>query len=464
MGRPVKVEGNPQHPASLGATDVLAQAQVLDFYDPDRDAAIAARGLPADWQGLQTALLTERRKIAQNNGAGFRILTGTVTSPTRGAQLDALLARYPEARWHQWEAVSRENAREGAVLAYGNPVEIVPKLDAVDVLFAIDSDLLSSAPGHVRFARDFASRRNPTRAQTMSRIYAAEPTPTLTGAVADHRFVAGPRDIHRIVVGLATAILQGAPPSAAPDWVGKAAADLAGNRGRALVHVGPDQSPQTHALVHAINEKLGARGATLDIIEPVATTPAGGAASLSDLVDDMRAGRVSTLLIIDSNPVYAAPGPLGFSEALRRVEFSLALAPAPNETADATVWAVPMAHGWETWGDARAYDGTATILQPQALPLYDGVSANTMLALFTEPSPAKTLRIVQDTWKSRMGGDFAQAWHDALANGVVPNTASPKANVSLLPDAGKMPPAPPDQPLTILFRPDPHLLRRPPRQ
>ncbi|HET6619107.1 MAG TPA: TAT-variant-translocated molybdopterin oxidoreductase, partial [Dongiaceae bacterium] len=344
MGRPIKVEGNPLHPASLGATDVLAQAQVLDFYDPDRGAAATARGLPVGWQDLQTALLPERRKIAQNRGAGFRILTGTVTSPTLAAQFDALLSRYPEARWHQWEAVSRNNVRDGAVLAYGSPVELVPKLDAVDVLLAIDSDLLSSAPGHLRFARDFAGRRNPTRTRKMSRVYAVEPTPTLIGTVADHRFVASPREMHRIVAGLADAILKGTPPSSMPDWVGKAAADLVANRGRALVHVGPDQPPQTHAVVHAVNEEIGARGATADLVEPIAHAPAGGAATLSELVDDMRAGRVSTLLIIDTNPVYAAPGPLGFSEALQRVDFSLALTAAPNETSAATLWAVPMAH------------------------------------------------------------------------------------------------------------------------
>ena len=221
-------------------------------------------------------------------------------------------------------------------------------------------------------------------------------------------------------------------------------ADLTANHGRALVHVGPDQPAETHALVHAINEKLGARGNTLELIAPVAHTPADQAASLAELVEDMRTGKVSTLLIMDSNPAYAAPGALGFAEALKRVDFSLTLTQTPNETSQATSWAVPMAHAWETWSDARAYDGTATILQPQALPLYDGISMHTMLALFTEPAPPAPLELVQATWKSRMGQGFAQAWHDALASGVVPNTASPKADVSLRTDAGRqMPPEPP---------------------
>ncbi len=457
MGRPIKVEGNPRHPASLGATDAFAQAQVLDFYDPDRAWGITQHGLPADRENMLTVLAAQREKIHANHGAEFRILTGSITSPTLASQLDALLSGLPEARWHQWQPVSRDNVWKGAGIAYGQPVEVIPKLDQADVVLAIDSDLLSSTPGHLRFARDFAARRNPSRTQKMLRLYVAEPTPTLTGSVADHRFIAGPHELHQIMTALASGILQQSPPSAAPDWVGEVVADLLANPGRALVHLGPNQHPEAHALVHAINNKLGAPDSTLELIAPVVHSPIDQAASLSDLVKDMRAGKVSSLLIIDSNPAYTAPGALGFTEALKRVDFSMTLTASPNETSETTVWGVPMAHAWETWSDALAYDGTATILQPQALPLYRGISAHRMLALFTDAAPASTLDIVQATWKSRMGADFAQAWHDALANGVVPNTASPKANVSLRPTAGSRIPPAPDHPLTVLFRPDPHL-------
>jgi MoCo/4Fe-4S cofactor protein with predicted Tat translocation signal len=458
MGRPIKVEGNARHPASLGATDASAQAQLLDFYDPDRAGAILRRGLPSDRQSLLTALTMLRTNLAQNHGEGLRVLTGTVTSPTFAAQLDALISSYPQARWHQWDAISRENVRKGAMLAYGAAVEVVPKLDAADVILAIDSDLLSSAPGHVRFARDLTSRRNPTRTQKMSRVYAVGPTPTLIGAVADHRFVAGPCDLHRIVAALASGVLQGASPSGVPDWVGKVAADLSTNQGHAFVHVGPDQPAEAHGLVHAINEKLGARGTTFELIDPVAHAPTDKASSLNELVADMQAGKVSALIIIDSNPVYAAPATLVFADALNKVEFSLALTQSSNETSNATVWAVPMAHPWETWSDARAYDGTASILQPQARPLYGGMSPHTLVGLLTDPNPAPSLALVQATWQSRLAGDFTQAWHDALADGVVPDTASAKATVSLAANAGQLSlPAPPDRPLNILFRPDPHL-------
>ena len=193
MGRPTKVDGNPNHPASLGATDVFAQAQVLGFYDPDRTAEITLRGDPSDRQSLETALTAQRAALAANHGAGLRILTGTVTSPTLAAQLGVLRQRYPEAQWHQWEPVSRDAVRRGATLAYGRPLDTLAHLDKADIVLAIDSDLLSTGPGHLRYARDFASRRNPSRTQTMSRVYAIEPTPTLIGSVADHRFIAGPQ-------------------------------------------------------------------------------------------------------------------------------------------------------------------------------------------------------------------------------------------------------------------------------
>jgi molybdopterin-containing oxidoreductase family iron-sulfur binding subunit len=458
MGRPIKVEGNPQHPASLGATDVFAQAQVLDFYDPARAWAILAQGLPATQQSLETALSVQRAKIAASRGSGFCVLTGTVTSPTLAAQLDALLSTYPEARWTQWEPVSRANVSEGAILAYGQPVEMVPKLDAADVIFAIDSDILSSAPGHLRFARDFASRRNPVHSAKMSRIYAVEPAPTLIGAVADHRFIAGPHELGRMMIALAAGILGTPRLSEAPAWADEVIADLLANRGHALVHAGPDQPPETHALVFAINEALGARGTTMELIAPVAHKSSDNELSLAELTDGMRTGTVNTLLILDSNPAYTAPGTLGFAEALKRTEFSLTLTPAPNETSRATSWAAPMAHSWEAWSDARAFDGTATILQPQALPLYNGTTIHTMLAQFIEPAPPATLGIVKGTWQSRLGPNFEQAWHDALVSGTVPSTASPRAEVTLRPEAARRPlSVAPGQPLTVLFRPDPHL-------
>lgn len=458
MGRPTKVDGNPNHPASLGASDVFAQAQVLGFYDPDRTAEITCQGSPSDRQSLETAMTTQRAALAANHGAGLRILTGTVTSSTLAAQLDALRQQYPEAQWHQWEPVSRDAVRRGAMLAYGRTVDTIAHLDMADIVLAIDSDLLSTVPGHLRYARDFASRRNPSRTQTMSRVYAIEPTPTLIGSVADHRFIAGSHEVQRVVAALAAGILRNEPVGSAPHWVAPLITDLQAARGRALVHVGPDQPAEVHMLVHAMNEALGARGKTFDLIEPVAHQPIDQVGSLHALIAAMRAGQVTSLLIIDSNPLFTAPLTWGFAEALARVPFSLTLAGETDETARSTTWFVPQAHAWETWSDARAYDGTATIMQPQALPLYGGVSAHELLGLYMGPAPMPVLKAVQATWKAHLGDHFAKGWHDALAAGIILGTANAKSDVRLLQETVHVLPAAPEgEALTVLFRPDPSL-------
>jgi Fe-S-cluster-containing dehydrogenase component len=451
MGRPIKVEGNPNHPSSLGATDVFAQAMVLDFYDPDRAAGILQNRDPSDQADLTTMLATARRRLAQTHGEGFRILSGSVYSPTLGMAIDTLLQLYPAGRRHQWDAVSREAIRAGTQLAYGQPLDLMVHPAQADVILAIDSDLLSSAPGHVRLARDFASRRNPTRGK-MNRLYAIEPMPSLTGAAADHRFVTGPADLPRIVAGLAAGVLGRQMPSDLPPWTNPLVADLKAHRGRALVHVGPDQPAQLHALVHAMNDALAARGATLDLIAPVSHAPVDQAASMRDLLTDMQDGKVETLLILDLNAAYLVAG---FVDALTRVRTSISISPMLDETAQATTWFVPQAHGFETWSDARAHDGTVTILQPQAMPLYGGWSPLALLSLFADATPVHPLDAVRQTWHGTLGND--EAWRGALASGVIDGTAMPIIDAKLHPEAAQA--AAPQSPAgtQMLIRPDPHL-------
>jgi molybdopterin-containing oxidoreductase family iron-sulfur binding subunit len=330
MDRPIKVEGNPNHPSSLGATDVFAQAEVLSFYDPAREMQVAGHGELSDRQHLLTAIAMARQQITADKGQGFRLLTGTVASPTLAAQIDRLLKAYPAARWHQWEPFNRDSALKGAQIAYGRAVDILPHLNAADVILGIDSDLIDGAPGWVRFARDFASRRNPTRTNKMSRVYAIEPAPTHLGSVADHRFVAGPSELREIIAALSAGLLQGMQAGSAPPWVQPVIDDLKAAQGRAFIHAGPGQPAELHALVHAMNEALGGRGKTYDLIEPVAHAPTAQRDSLAELVSDMHAARVKTLLVIDSNPSFTAPASLGFNDALQRVGPSFALAREPD--------------------------------------------------------------------------------------------------------------------------------------
>jgi len=453
MGRPVKVEGNPLHPASLGATDALAQALVLDFYDPDRAVGVLREGQPATLAGLLNILVPARASLFAAHGAGLRVLTGACVSPTLGSALEAMLARLPEARWHQWEADSRDAASGGAIQAYGQPLVTVPRLDAADVVLGLESDLVSGAPGWVRHARDLASRRNPARGP-MSRIYAVESVPSLLGTIADHRVAAGPAELHRGLMALSAAVLANDAPSDAPAWVAPALADLRAARGRAFVHAGPSLPAGAHALVHAINEALGGRGQAYELLPPFEHRPEGKVASLRALQDDMAAGRVTALLILDSNPGHTVPG---FGRALGAVPLTIHSAPAPDETALAVGWHVPMAHAFEAWGDVLAHDGTATVQQPQALPLHRGRSAIDLLSLLLDGTPRDSLAAVRETWRDRLPNE--DAWLDALADGVVPGTAAAPATAALRPEAARaVPPTPPTVPLEVLFRPDPYLL------
>ena len=451
MGRPIKIEGNPRHPSSLGATDAIAQAMLLDFYDPDRAGGMQNGGNPSDRQALLTALALLRGRLAETSGAGFRVLTGTVTSPSTGGAIEAVLQAYPAARWHQWESVSRDAVRAGAMLAYGQPVVVLPDLSKADVVVALDSDLLSSAPGHVRYARDFASRRNPTRGP-MSRVYAAEPSPSLIGGAADHRFVAGPRELHAGLIALAAGVLRNESPSDAPPWVAQVLDDLRSARGRAFVHLGPDHPAEAHALVHAMNEALGARGATLQLVASPEYRPVDQGASLRELMDDMQAGRVETLLVIDSNPVFTAPR---FGPAMQRVKQSITLSPSLDETGAASDWYVPETHAFESWGDARGHDGTASIMQPQTLPLYGGTDPLALLSLLGGGDAVQPMAAVQQSWRDKLTD--ANAWNGALANGIIPGSASTRFDGALLPDAARAPAGPPARDISVLFRPDPHL-------
>ena len=448
MGRPIKVEGNPGHPASLGATDIFGQAMLLDFYDPDRAGYIQRGGVPSDLAGLSGALAGRRAALAAGRGAGLRVLTGSTTSPTSGAQMAALLALYPEARWHRWDGVSRDAVRQGAVLAYGRPVEIAPRVAAADVILALDSDLLSTAPGHLVHARGFASRRNPLRVPRMSRVYAAEPTPTLVGAAADHRIAFGRGEMLYAVGVLADGILHGGQPEG---WLAAVVADLKANPGRALIHAGPDLPAEAHALVHAMNEALGGCGRTFEVFEPAEIDPVDHAASMAGLIADMHAGRVSHLLIAGTNPAFsAAPD---FAEGMKRVEFSVALTPAPDETARLATWSVPEAHPFEAWSDARAFDGTASILQPQSLPLYGGLTLPDLLHALGAPS-AGGRDAIRATWRDRLD---ERGWHDALAAGVIAGTASAPAGARLRPEAAGIGLPAVQNGLSLELRPDPNL-------
>ncbi len=434
QGRPTKAEGNPGHPASLGGTDIFAQASILQLWDPDRSQSVRHRGVTSTWDDFVAAALAMSARFARSGGEGLHVLTGPVTSPTLAAQLDALGRRFPNSRWHVQRPAGGRNAHDGAQLAFGKPLSTRLHLERARVIVALDADPLSDPAAGVRYARDYATTRSPDRNRgAMSRLYAVEPTPSLTGLAADHRLPLAFPEVGRFALQLAGKIGVAAPAGAAPAageqarWLDALAADLQAHQGAALVLVGASQPPWLHALGHAMNAALGNVGKTIDYGAPVEALPADDA-GLPGLVAAMRAGKVDTLLALEVNPVYAAPADLDFATALKHVPHLLHLGLYLDETGEVAEWHLPQAHALEAWSDARAFDGTASIAQPLIAPLYDGKSVHEVLAAFTGDDLFEGHALVRRQWRAALPDD--KSWNDALQAGVVPNSALPAVATS----------------------------------
>ena len=330
-------------------------------------------------------------------------------------------------------------------------------------MLGIESDAFTSAPGHLRYARDFASRRRPDAAKAaMSRLYAIESTPTLLGAKADHRLIMKPGEIEAALRFLAGSLHAGPagwaqqrPPQG--EVMDALIADLQAHRGRTLLHAGSEQPASVHALCHAINHALGAFGATLRPIAPIAASPPSQADSLSALVADMESGKVDTLVILGVNLAYDAPADLDIAAALKKVPHAIYGGEYADETAALCAWHIPAAHEYEGWSDIRAYDGTVTIQQPQVQPLYGGTTRHEILAhLLGAPKP-DDYALLRDRWQRESGAsDFESFWMDALRKGIVPNSTAAPIEVSLRNDFATAlpPPSATADGLSVLFRPD----------
>ncbi|MBE0697150.1 MAG: TAT-variant-translocated molybdopterin oxidoreductase, partial [Anaerolineaceae bacterium] len=424
MGRPIKVEGLPGHPDSNGATDAFMQASILDLYDPDRVKQVVKQGAPSSWQDFISAL---GGMIGQ--GEGLRILTDLVTSPSLNDQMSALLGQFPQAKWVTYSPVGSSNAQSGAAQVFGRPLDAVYNFLSADVILSLDCDFLYSAPGHLRYSRDFIKRHQPVSAGgTMSRLYAVESGVSLTGASADHRLAVKPAQVEAFARALADKLgVSGVSPAGdipGQDWLDPLVADLRKAGGAALVIAGDRQPAVVHALALAMNKVLGSIGSTVTLVPPIGFTPPEPALTLKQLVDESNGGQVSTLVILSGNPVYASPVDLNFGEAMKKARQSIYLALHADETAAQATWVIPATHYMEMWGDARAFDGTTSLIQPVIEPLYAGKSAYELLAALRGQGDAKGLDIVRPYWQAQLkASNFDRAWQDALSKGMLPNTA-----------------------------------------
>ena len=531
-GRPTKVEGNPDHPNNRRgdpndkgstATDIFAQASILTLYDPDRSQTPLYRGETRPWlqfvAEIRTTIGRENDGLKVKKGAGLRFLTETITSPTIAAQMKQILTDFPEAKWHQYEPVNRDNARAGAIMAFGQDVNTIYDFSKADRILSLGSDFLSAMPGTLRYARDYAEKRRVNGEKLeMSRLYVIESTPTITGANADHRFSVKPSQTVEASQAIASQLLsKGVQPLlgregpfgnpnlepidtpranlSMPKSITALAEDLIQHKAASIILAGDDQPPIVHALAHAMNVALGNVGKTVFYTDWIEANSVDQTQSLRELVGDIDAGKVDTLIIIGGNPAYNTPIDLRLDlNRLSKVKLRAHLSLYNNETSDICHWHLPATHYLESWSDTRSYDGTVTIVQPLIAPLYEGRTAHELLALFSDNYDRKPYDIVKDYWRNtgvrsqksevstgsgservqdagRMPADrpqdagattdFESWWRKCLHDGFVPNTALPTKTFSMKSDwasslsSNTQPPKP--NTLELVFRPDPSI-------
>jgi molybdopterin-containing oxidoreductase family iron-sulfur binding subunit len=468
-GRPTKIEGNPDHPVSQGATDLFAQGSVLTLYDPDRSQAITQLGEFRPWNAVIAAVRGGLSAQSGSKGAGIRILTETVNSPTLAAQIQHVLALQPNAKWIQWEPMPRDNARAGSRAAFGQHLEPLYDLTRADVILSLDADFLASeGAATLRYSRQFASRRRVEEsADNLNRLYVVESNYSVTGGRADNRLPIKSSQVEPFARAVAAQVgvagVTATAPAGSEAFVEAVAKDLVAHRGRVAVMAGDAQPPAVHVLAHAMNAALGGAVSYLPTPELV---PTEQLAALRELVDDINGGRVQMLVIIgESNPVFSAPADLKFAEAMSKVALRVHSGLFFDETATLSHWHVPAAHYLEAWSDARTIDGTVSIVQPLIQPLYGGKSAHEMIATMSDKPERQGYDVVREYWQSasaafgRSGAtgspapaaaaspassaapEFERAWRKWLHDGFIAGSAFAPVTVAVAAGAATRPTA-----------------------
>jgi molybdopterin-containing oxidoreductase family iron-sulfur binding subunit len=460
-GRPTKLEGLPEHPASLGATDAFTQAALLGLYDPDRSKAPRFMGRPADWSAFEQAMVENAERLDARRGEGFRLLARATSSPTFARQVAEMMQHWPLARWHVLEPVNENLRLEATRLAFGRPLELQPRFDACRVIVSLDDDFLGPGPHQTRNARAWSqARRGFHQGRGEARLLVAEPAPSLTGAMASDRLIAAGDEVELLTQALAARLGAGSAPDARLTprqalWVQAAATALQRYRGAGLVLAGAHCDPAVQALALDLNRRLGNLGRTLGASEPILLQPPDGAGSIQALAADLAAGRVDTLAILDANPVYAAPADLNFAAAIQKARLRVHAGLHFDETAALCQWHAAVEHELESWGDARAVDGRPSLIQPLVRPFYSVRARSVVLENVQGRLGGDPHAILLATWADRLGGADDPRWRAALARGFLDEPAAeaaPGGGGGLTLTTRRR-----GQGLSVLIRPDPSI-------
>ena len=468
MGRPTKIEGNPDHPDSLGSTDAVTQALIYQLYDPERLNRIKNGESDSSWEAFTKELHSRLNEAKAGKGEGLLFLSRPILSPSLAFLRNRLQQKYPAAEWHQYSPIHRDMARKAYLDYYGKDIQPVYHIDNADVIFTVQSDFLVSGPGAMAYAHAFSQWKDlQLLPGHMKRMYALESTPTLTGTMADHRIIGHPAETEAFLSALIARIQNTGREekhmlsSQKQLQLNVLAEELRNSESRSLIIAGAEQAVSIQKLVCHLNEMLNNVGNTLHYIEPVQEFPESCTESLASAVRALKQGRVRAIFVLDGNPVYASPRELDFEKAFLKADFRVYLSQYFDETARLAHWVIPMAHELESWGDTRAFDGTVSVQQPLIDSLNRGKTVYEFcMACLEEPAQSGSYyEMIRQVWqKHSVGTDFESLWHGILRNGIAPGTERQPVAVSQ-----KIKPGPvqkegsPDR-WTLLIRPDPHIL------
>lgn len=475
-GRPIKIEGNPLHPGSLGAATCFAQAAVLELYDPDRSRYLIERGPRADeaaqdpqnilpgggrvrgWEDFDRFATQHFGALASSRGKGLAVLSETSMSPTLLALRQRWSTAQPDARWYEYESVSRDHELKSTEATFGQQLRSHVHFDQADVVVCLDADLLGLHPNALRYARDWSQRRDSADQGAMNRVYVAESSFSVTGGMADERLPIASSKIPLLAQEIArqlgaTQARETELGTPAYEFIRRVVADLKRHGARAVVIAGRSQSVATHRICHRINEALGSTGKAITFTaEPDRPVHLE---SIRTLTREIEAGQVDTLLLIGGNPAYDAPADTRFASLLAKVPTRIHLSLYDNETSRLCTWHLPRAHFLECWGDARGWDGTISVVQPLIEPLYGGRSPIEVLARLINETPADGYSLVRKTFQEHLPGvDFEKRWRKVLHDGVLPDSAFPVVSQLSRSDREEVVISPPAEATRLVFEPD----------
>ena len=437
-GRPTKIEGNEKHPSSLGKTNAVVQASIIGLYDPDRSKKVMHKGEEKTWKAFLSFWKKHQKTLEPSNGEGLAVLTESISSPTFYGLYEKFKKQYPKAKWYVYNPVSDENIYKGLELAVGKPYQPVYNYEKAKVILSLDSDFLLTENEDIKANLGFAAgRKISSEKDEMNRLYVVESSLSNTGALADHRLRTSSGDIAGFTVALVEELkrqglkieidlsnLKASDLNFDKKWLQETVKDILKQRSSGLIVAGRRQPAIVHAMVYAINLALGNVGVAVSYKE-ISNTLMPEQNSIVRLSEEVNNNKISTLAILNGNPVYNSPSDINFKELLTKIKTTIHLSEYVDETSKLTTWHLPCSHFLESWGDAKSVDGTLSVVQPMIEPLYNGKSNIEVMHMLLSGKVASGHNLVRDAWISILPkNNFENKWRKVLHDGLLENSSS----------------------------------------